>query len=47
VLTVPADDLNFVAHPQHLRLIVQKMLERMSGVEEVVFSPSEINDNNQ
>jgi deoxyadenosine/deoxycytidine kinase len=44
VLTVPADDLNFVAHPQHLRLIIQKMLERMSGVEEVVFSPSEIND---
>jgi deoxyadenosine/deoxycytidine kinase len=45
VLTVPADDLNYVAHPQHLQLIVQKMLERMSGVEEVVFSPSEINNN--
>jgi len=42
VLTVPADNLNYVAHPQHLALVAQKILERLSGVEEVVFEASEI-----
>ena len=42
VLTVPADNLNYVAHPQHLALVAQKILERLSGVEEVVFHPAEI-----
>lgn len=42
VLTVPADNLNYVAHPQHLALVAQKILERLSGVEEVVFDASEI-----
>jgi deoxyadenosine/deoxycytidine kinase len=42
VLTVPADNLNYVAHPQHLALVAQKILERLSGVEEVVFNASEI-----
>lgn len=44
VLTVPADNLNYVAHPQHLSLVAQKILERLSGVEEVVFDPTEIKE---
>lgn len=46
VLTVPADNLNFVAHPQHLTLVASKILERLSGVEEVVFDTDEIPDCN-
>jgi deoxyadenosine/deoxycytidine kinase len=42
VLTVPADNLNYVAHPEHLTLVASKILERLSGVEEVVFDSAEI-----
>lgn len=42
VLTVPGDDLDFVAHPGHLNLIVQKMQEKLTGREEVVFAPEEV-----
>lgn len=41
VLTVPADTLDFVAHPHHLDLIVQKIQEKLSGKEVVSFSPEE------
>lgn len=41
VLTVPAGDLNFVARPQHLDLIVAKVQERLAGKEEVRFDPEE------
>jgi deoxyadenosine/deoxycytidine kinase len=37
VLTVPADDLDFVANPGHLDLIVEKVQEKLSGKEEVKF----------
>jgi deoxyadenosine/deoxycytidine kinase len=37
VLTIPADDLDFVANPNHLNLIVSKVEERLSGKEEVRF----------
>ncbi|MDX1436784.1 MAG: deoxynucleoside kinase [Anaerolineales bacterium] len=37
VLTVPADDLDYVANPRHLDLIVQKVQEKLSGKEEVRF----------
>ena len=37
VLTVPADDLDFVHEPAHLELIVNKIREKLSGKEEVVF----------
>ncbi len=37
VLTVPADDLDFVHEPAHLALIVNKIGEKLSGKEEVVF----------
>lgn len=37
VLTVPADDLDYVANPGHLDLIEQKVQEKLSGKEEVRF----------
>jgi deoxyadenosine/deoxycytidine kinase len=40
VLTLPADDLDFVHHPEHFDLIVAKIHEKLAGKEEVVFPPS-------
>jgi deoxyadenosine/deoxycytidine kinase len=42
VLTVPADDLNYVAFPAHLNLIVRKVEEKLMGKEEVLFAPEEV-----
>jgi deoxyadenosine/deoxycytidine kinase len=42
VLTVPGDDLDFVAHPGHLNLVVAKMQEKLTGKDEVVFAPDEV-----
>jgi deoxyadenosine/deoxycytidine kinase len=42
VLTVPADELNYVAHTGHLDLIVNKIQEKLTGKEEVVFDPEEV-----
>jgi deoxyadenosine/deoxycytidine kinase len=42
VLTVPADNLDYVAHSHHLDLIVQKVEEKLMGKEEVLFAPEEI-----
>jgi deoxyadenosine/deoxycytidine kinase len=42
MLTVPADDLNYVAYPAHLDLIVRKIEEKLVGKEEVVFAPEEM-----
>jgi deoxyadenosine/deoxycytidine kinase len=42
VLTVPADNLDFVAHPGHLGLIVQKVQDKLTGKERVLFDPLEI-----
>lgn len=42
VLTVPADDLDYVAHPIHLDLIVRKVQEKLAGKEEVVFTDDEV-----
>jgi deoxyadenosine/deoxycytidine kinase len=42
VLTIPADDLDFVAHSGHLDLIVSKIEEKLTGNEEVVFEPDEV-----
>jgi deoxyadenosine/deoxycytidine kinase len=39
VLTIPADDLDFVAHRAHLDLIVQKVLDKLQGKDEVLFEP--------
>lgn len=37
VLTVPADNLNFVDNDQHLDLILTKVQEKLSGKDEVLF----------
>jgi deoxyadenosine/deoxycytidine kinase len=42
VLTVPSDDLDYVAHPSHLDLIVRKVQEKLTGKEIVVFNPEEL-----
>ena len=42
ILAVPADDLDFVSHPGHLNLITQKVEEKLTGKEEVVFEADEV-----
>jgi len=42
VLTVPADDLNYVAYPTHLDLIIKKVEDKLMGKEEVVFGEDEV-----
>ena len=42
ILAVPADDLDYVSHPGHLRLITQKVEEKLTGKEEVVFEAEEM-----
>lgn len=42
VLTVPADELDYVAHSSHLDLIVAKVKEKLAGKEEVVFGAAEL-----
>jgi deoxyadenosine/deoxycytidine kinase len=43
VLTVPADNLDFVSKPDHMGLILQKVREKIAGKDEVVFLPEEYN----
>lgn len=42
VLAVPADDLDYVSHPSHLELVVRKVQDKLTGKEEVVFSPGDL-----
>ena len=42
VLTVPADDLDFVAHPGHLKLVAAKVDDKLTGKEEVIFAADEV-----
>jgi deoxyadenosine/deoxycytidine kinase len=42
VLTVPADNLDFVSQPDHMDLILKKVEEKISGKDEVVFLPEEL-----
>lgn len=42
VLTVPSDDLDYVANSRHLELIARKIEEKLTGKEEVIFDPAEI-----
>ena len=37
ILTIPADDLDFVKRPEHLKLIANKILDKLQGVEKVIF----------
>ncbi|GAP20361.1 deoxynucleoside kinase [Leptolinea tardivitalis] len=41
VLTVPADELDYVVRPDHLDLIAEKVQQKLTGKDEVVFSASE------
>jgi deoxyadenosine/deoxycytidine kinase len=41
VLTVPTDALDFVSRHSHLELITERVLERLQGREEVVFTDNE------
>jgi deoxyadenosine/deoxycytidine kinase len=41
VLTVPADDLNYVANARHLDLVTRKVQEKLTGKEEVIFGPED------
>lgn len=40
-LVIPADNLDFVSHPAHMELILNKVREKLSGQDEVVFLPEE------
>jgi deoxyadenosine/deoxycytidine kinase len=42
VLTVPADNLNYVAYSTHLDLIIRKVEEKLMGKEEVVFALDDV-----
>jgi deoxyadenosine/deoxycytidine kinase len=42
ILAVPTDDLNYVAHSGHLDLMVNKVNEKLTGKEEVIFYPEEV-----
>lgn len=42
VLTVPADDIDYVANSGHLDLVVRKVQEKLTGKEEVIFDPGEV-----
>jgi deoxyadenosine/deoxycytidine kinase len=37
VLTIPSDELDFVEHEQHLTTIVNRILDRLKGKEEISF----------
>lgn len=43
VLTIPGDDLDFVANNGHLDLVIDKIQEKLTGKEEVVFTEKEMN----
>ena len=38
VLTIPSDELDFVAHEQHLAVIADRVLDRLKGREEIQFA---------
>lgn len=42
VLSVPADQIDYVAHSGHLGLIASKVEEKLTGKEEVIFDPEEV-----
>ena len=42
VLTIPADDIDYVVHSGHLNLIIEKVDEKLTGNEEVLFDEEEV-----
>lgn len=43
ILTIPADDLDYVSHPRHLDLVASKVQEKLTGKDEVIFAKDELN----
>jgi deoxyadenosine/deoxycytidine kinase len=43
ILTVPADELDYVGHPRHLDLVASKVQEKLNGKDEVIFAKNEVN----
>lgn len=41
ILTVPADELDYVVRPDHLDLVVDKVQQKLTGKDEVIFSVGE------
>ena len=44
VLTIPGDDLDFVANNGHLNLIIEKIEEKLTGKDIVIFTEKEMNN---
>lgn len=44
VLTVPAENLNFVTNEQHISIIIDRIQQKLAGKEQVVF-PAELQNN--
>jgi deoxyadenosine/deoxycytidine kinase len=44
VLTVPADNLNFVTNETHITIIIDRIRQKLEGREQVVFPPDVQND---
>ena len=42
ILTIPSDDLDYVEHQGHLDLIEEKVREKLTGKDEVIFAPEDI-----
>jgi len=43
ILTVPADELDYVNHPRHLDLVASKVQEKLTGKDEVIFAKEDVN----
>jgi deoxyadenosine/deoxycytidine kinase len=39
VLTIPADNLNFVTNEKHIAIIIERVMDKLAGKEQVVFPP--------
>jgi deoxyadenosine/deoxycytidine kinase len=44
VLTIPADNLDYVQHSRHLDLLIRKVQEKLTGKDEVIFAAEDLVD---
>jgi deoxyadenosine/deoxycytidine kinase len=42
VLTIPTENLDFVNTPKHLDIVIEHMLAKLAGKEDVVFPPNDV-----
>ena len=40
VLTIPTENLDFVNKPKHLDIVVERILDKLAGKEDVIFPPN-------